>query len=280
MSKSGELRRLLNSSETLVMPDAYDAISARIIERAGFKAVQCSGGSIAMAACCRTEADLSVAENIEATRGIVDSVSVPVMADGEDGYGDAEAVRETVRRYVKAGVAGINIEDLVPCRTTECRIADTGLMLEKIAAARESATASGDPDLIINARTDALRAFPTRDEGLGEAIRRANMYLDAGADLAFICYTATLDEAETLANEVHGPISIAAGLPYNIRAFSIDDLRRLRVARVSLPMVAIMSSIRALMASISLLHEPDGLARIADESLYCSREDIGELLRG
>ncbi len=111
MSKAAVLRELLTSGDTLVMPDAYDPLSARIIESVGFKAVQCSGYSFALAACCPSEAEFGLQRNLALTRSIVEAVQVPVMADGEDGFGDPPMVVETVRAFVRAGVAGINIED-------------------------------------------------------------------------------------------------------------------------------------------------------------------------
>lgn len=267
--KSARLRELLSSGQTLVMPDAYDAFSARVIERAGFQAVQCSGASIAIAALLSSEFELTLEANVEATGRIVQAVDVPVMADGEDGYGDPEAVQETVRRFVGAGVAGINIEDQVPERATPCLLADAGLMVEKIAAAKEAAASAGNPHLLLNARTDALRAFPDRADGLREAVSRANQYLQAGGDLAFICYAESLPEIETLVREIRGPISIAAGMPYNLRELSIEDLRSLGVARVSLPMLAITATTQALKSAMAYAAEPGGLARVADEGLCC-----------
>jgi len=279
MNKSEVLRGMLGSGDTLVMPDAYDAISARIIEHSGFKAIQCSGYSISIAACYQAETDLGLAENVETTRKIVNAVNVPVMADAEDGYGDPKALANTVREFIRAGAAGANIEDLIPSAKRECKLVDEALMVEKIIAAREATAPEGNPNFIINARTDALRAFDTREIGLKEAIKRANRYMSAGADLAFICYTATLDEVKLLRKEVNGPISIAAGQPYNIREFTIDDLREQGVARVSLPTLAILSSIHALMKSVSLISRSDGFAEIDSEGLYCSQADLTALLR-
>ncbi|MDD2710565.1 MAG: isocitrate lyase/PEP mutase family protein [Verrucomicrobiae bacterium] len=113
MNKSAQLRNLLSAKETLVMPDAYDPISARIIEQAGFKAVQCSGYSFSVAACKKQEIDIGLEENLAITAGIVRAVSIPVMADGEDGFGGIEQIPNTITRYVKIGVAGINLEDQV-----------------------------------------------------------------------------------------------------------------------------------------------------------------------
>jgi len=261
------------------MPDAYDPISARIIEYAGFHAVQCSGYSMAIASCYRSETELSLQENVEMTRKIAQAVNVPVMADGEDGYGDPETVQQTIHAFVDAGAAGINLEDLIPCHTDERRVIDATLMVEKLIAAREAAIGAGIPDFIINARTDALCACTTRRDGLNEAIRRANHYLAAGADLVFVCYVATLEEAKALVHEIPGSISIAAGQPYNIHAFTVDDLRQLGVTRVSLPTLAIMSAIHGLATSLSLISEPQGFERIAEEGLYCPPNLLTALLR-
>lgn len=278
MKKSTILRNLLNSGETLVMPDAYDPISARIIERAGFQAVQCSGFSFSIAARYPCEADLNLAENARITQVIADAVDVPIMADGEDGYGDLNVVPDTVSQFIRAGAAGVNIEDLVPMRDKTCDIVGSSFMVEKIAVARKRTEVEGDPDFIINARTDALRAFDSREDGLKEAIKRANLYFEAGADLVFICYVATLDEVKTLVKEVHGPISIAAGLPYNITAFTINDLKELGVARVSLPVTAILTAINAMSKVMPMISEPDGFARIIEEGLYCPPEELAALL--
>src|SRR5512137_144037 len=100
MHKSKILKEFLTAKETLVMPDAYDPISARIIEQAGFEAVQCSGYSFAISSCYAKETDVSFEENVERTRRIADAVDVPVMADGEDGFGDGDELKAHIRKYV------------------------------------------------------------------------------------------------------------------------------------------------------------------------------------
>jgi 2-methylisocitrate lyase-like PEP mutase family enzyme len=114
MNKNVILKNLLNSGETLIMPDAYDPISAKLIENTGFKAIQCSGYSFSIAAGYKREIDVSLEENIEWTRRIVESVDVPVMADAEDGYGDTAEVINTMIRFINVGVAGVNLEDQIP----------------------------------------------------------------------------------------------------------------------------------------------------------------------
>ena len=264
--KSKKLKELLNSGETLIVPDAYDPLSAKLIENAGFKAVQCSGYSFSISAGYKRETYVTLDENVELTRRIVESVNVPVMADAEDGFGGPELVIDTVERYLEAGVAGINIEDQIPGGKSKLSIVDVDLMAQKIIIARETAEIEGYHDFIINGRTDALRSTDDRSEGLEIAIDRANQYLEVGADLAFVTYAATLDEVKQITKEVKGPVSIAAGQPYNINNFTIDDLRKLGVARVSLPTLLIYSSIQAINNSLQYLKE-DNLAD-ALEGLY------------
>src|SRR5512137_827863 len=178
MNASKRLKGLLTAKETLVMPDAYDPISARIIEQAGFKAVQCSGYSFSVAACRKQEIDVGLAENLALTAAIVQAVSVPVMADGEDGFGGVEQIPNTIEGYVKAGTAGVNLEDQVLDRQPGVRVVDAAVMQEKIRTAKKAAKAAGNPDLVINGRTDALRTFASKQDGLNEAVRRGNLYLE------------------------------------------------------------------------------------------------------
>jgi 2-methylisocitrate lyase-like PEP mutase family enzyme len=278
VSKSTVLRELLVSPDTLVMPDAYDPLSARIIESLGFKAVQCSGYSFALAACCPSEAEFGFEQNLAVTKSIVEAVQVPVMADGEDGFGDPPVVAETVRAFIRAGVAGINIEDQVLGQPGTKRVIDRSLMVEKISAARKATHDEGLPDLIINGRTDALSVAADRNEGLNESIARANLYLDAGADLAFITGVATIAEVKALVQGIRGPVSIAAGMPNNINTMSIADLRACGVARVSLPVIAIFSEIQSLTHTLVALRDSQDFSLILQEKLLCSPQDISRLI--
>lgn len=277
MQNSKILKDLIHSDDTLIMPDAYDAISARIIEHLGFKAVQCSGFSFAIATCQKTEADIGFQENLSITKKIVDSVSIPVMADGEDGFGGLEQIANTIEGYVHAGVSGVNIEDQFPGAGNKPSIVESAFMIEKIKAAKNAATLCGNPDLVINGRTDALTAYGERNKGLSEAIQRANIYLEAGSDIVFVTKVRTLDEAKLLVKEIHGPLSIAAGLHYNIDNFSINDLREIGVARVSLPTIAITAIIKSLLVTINSLKSGE-FTEIMDKNLLCSYEDIAKVL--
>lgn len=278
MSKSQRLRELITSGRTLIMPDAYDAVSAKIIERMGFQAVQCSGFSIAIAACCRPEAKLGLEENLHVTKRIVEAVSVPVMADGEDGFGDASVVGDTIRRYLGVGVAGINIEDqILGLPGPGKQVVDRQLMVDKIMAARRAAVEAGQADLLINGRTDALVAAEDRAAGLKEAIERGNRYLQAGADLAFVVGVAAIAEARTLVKEIAGPVSIAAGLPYNMN-LTVAELEECGVARVSLPAVAVFASIQAVTQTLAAIRGGEDFNSLAKRGLLCTMKDVGDLV--
>ena len=178
------------------MPDAYDAISARLIEKSGFKAIQCSGYSFFIAAAKKKEIDISRSENVAITSRIVEAVDLPVMADAEDGYGNADAVRETVKMFIQAGVAGLNLEDQILDNSKRTHIVSEENMIEKILTARESAETYENPNLIINGRTDALKSTEDRQEALNIAVERSNLYLQSGADIAFVTYVETIEEIQ------------------------------------------------------------------------------------
>ena len=125
-----------------------------------------------------------------------------------------------------------------------------------------------NPDFIINSRTDALKTAENRSEGLKIAIIRANKYLNAGADIAFIIYVETKDEVEQITRKVKGPISIAAGMPYNIEKFSVNDLRQYGVVRVSLPSLLINSTLQVINKTLHYVKDDDFKAINEAELLY------------
>ncbi len=120
----------------------------RQMMKSGFNAVQCSGYSFSVRNGYLKESDVTLEDNLEWTRRIVDAVNVPVMADAEDGYGDAETITETVRRFMEIGVAGLNIEDQILGEPGPLRIIDEELMAEKIRIARKTAEVEGNPNLV------------------------------------------------------------------------------------------------------------------------------------
>jgi 2-methylisocitrate lyase-like PEP mutase family enzyme len=202
------------------------------------------------------------------------------MADGEDGFGDVEVVPATIRAFIKAGVAGVNIEDQVLAHPSPKQVISRDAAVEKIKAARTAARGEGEPDLVINGRTDALAVAAHKEQGISDAIDRANRYLEAGADLVFVTGVTALEEVKLLVKEIGGPVSIAAGLPNNIRNFSIAELRQCGVARVSLPTVAVFSAIAGMIRCLGNIRDDDGFLEVVSRELVCAPESLSGLTGG
>jgi len=271
----------IHSEETLVVPDAYDAISARIIQCAGFKAVQCSGYSMSLSMLYKEEKFVSIDENLSRTREIVSAVNIPVMADGEDGYAQDDLFEHNLRRFINTGIAGINIEDqnLWNPRRKEI-IVSAEELLNKIKTVLSLKTQLKIPHFLLNARTDALKTTDNRTAALNLAIERANLYLAAGADMAFIPYVKTRDEVRLLKNEVNGPLSIAAGLPYNIKEFSVNDCRDIGIARVSLPSLMILTNFKSLVSAAASISQSETFDSIISEESMLDQSTLSSILNG
>lgn len=200
-TSSVALRARLHAPGMLVAPGAYDAIGARLIEQAGFEAVYMTGAGTS-AARGFPDFGLLTMDEMAGNAGVMArSVAIPVIADADTGYGNELNVTRTVREYEARGVAGIHIEDQVaPKRCGHLdgkEVVTRSDFLSKIRAAIEARRSS---DFVVIARTDA-RAM----HDLDEAIARANEALEAGADMAFVEATQTLEEVARVPREVRGP---------------------------------------------------------------------------
>ena len=197
------LKDLLNSGETLVMPNAYDPISAKIIQYVGFSAIQCLGYGFSIEKGYKSEDEIDLTMNLKMTREIVNSVNIPVMADAEDGYGDGNCLADVVKEFINVGASGMNIEDQnLHANSDMLQIIHENSMLDKLKVVIKMKNELGKDSFIINSRTDALLSLPHRSEALKIAIERANKYLEAGADLCFIPYVKTLDEVKLLSYNI------------------------------------------------------------------------------
>ncbi|MGH9057734.1 MAG: isocitrate lyase/PEP mutase family protein [Acidimicrobiales bacterium] len=189
------LRRLLSGDEPVLAPGAYDALSARLVEEAGFPAIYMTGFGTAASYLGRPDVGLlSMSEMVDQARRIAAAVDVPVIADADTGYGNPINVIRTVHEYERAGVAALHIEDQEApkkCGHIEGkRLIPLSDMVAKIGAAAE---ARSNPDFVLIARTDA-RAV----EGLQSALDRARGYRDAGADVLFVEAPQSEREVETV----------------------------------------------------------------------------------
>lgn len=280
MNRDMILKQLLNSGQTLVMPDAFDPISAKIIEYVGFPAIQCSGYSYSISKGYKNEKDIDLKINLSITKEIVDAVSIPVMADGEDGYGSGCDLKRTLKEFINIGVSGINIED--QCHnfvSNGLKITEKSSMLKKIRDAINAKNDLGRNEFIINARTDALLSLDNRREAQKLAVDRANSYLEAGADICFVTYAKTLEEVKLFAKEINGPISIAAGLPYNINEFTINNCIELGIARVSLPTFMILNSIEYMIKNLQIVKDTGNFTQVTqDNSLLSNRGILTDII--
>ena len=185
------LRALLESGQTIVAPGAFDPLAARLVEEAGFPAVYMTGFGTSAALIGRPDVGLLTMTEMAASAGrIADCVDIPVIADADTGYGNPLNVIRTVGAYEAAGVAGIHIEDQVAPK--KCGHMEGKLVIaaeEMAAKVRAAVEARAQPEFVIIARTDA-RAV----EGLEQALERARLYREAGADVLFI--EALVSEAE------------------------------------------------------------------------------------
>lgn len=280
MNKFIILKKLILDSETLIVPDAYDGISAKIIEYCGFKAVQYSGYSYSISKKLKDENLLTIDENIYKTKEIVSAVNIPVMADGEDGYGYKKIFRNNIIKFINTGIAGINIEDQNLWNSNDPeKIIPLNIMSEKILEIIKIKKELKIPDFILNARTDAIRGIDNKNEALKIAIERGNRYLELGADMCFITYVKTKDEIKLLKKEIKGPISIAAGLPYNINEFTINDCIDLGIARVSLPSILISGSMESMIFILNEIKNKGTFENILNDNRLINMPILQELLK-
>jgi len=201
MTQSPTFRNLLAGPDIVVAPGCYDALTARLTEQAGFKAVYMTGAGVSAAHGFPDFGLLTQTEMVTAGTVIAGSVSVPVIADSDTGYGNELNVTRTVREYERSGVAAIHIEDQIsPKRCGHLDGKDVTSAEEFVSKIRAAVAARRDPSFVIIARTDA-RA--TRDPD--EAIARANAALAAGADMAFVEAPQTLEEMADIPRRVAGP---------------------------------------------------------------------------
>ena len=229
-AKSRRLRELVRAPEILVMPGAYDVLSALLFEQLGFKAIQGTSGGIAAALGYPDGEVMSRDLTVEVTGNIAQAVSLPVNADAERGYGDENEIRETVRALVAVGVAGMNLEDGAGGKQGGgCGLVEIDEQLRKITAVMETKRGIGS-EFFLNARVDALMVM-TDDpkKALDEAIRRGNAYAEAGGDCIFFMHAISRDVIGRLVKEVKAPVSVLAGPQHP----SIGELQDLGVARVS-----------------------------------------------
>jgi len=247
----------VRSGSTVWAAGAYDALSAKLIEEAGFQAIMTTGFGVSASHLGQPDLELyTMSENLSVVAKVVDAVGVPVIADTDTGYGNAINVMRTVREFERAGVSGMIFEDQESPKKCPC-IANTIEILsleEGVAKIRAAVYARQDPDLLIIARTDAA----TEDE----AIRRGKAYAEAGADLIQPISKCFSDFAglSRLREAVKVPLSlqILGWLETELSPKQIEELAGLAV----FPLVPLMTATAALRANLTELAASKSTARL------------------
>jgi 2-methylisocitrate lyase-like PEP mutase family enzyme len=242
--------RKLHQQRPLILPNAWDAGSARLIELAGAAAIATTSAGVSWTFGRSDGQKLQRAEMLEVIRSIVQAVRVPVTADIEGGYGEGlpRDITETVREVVALGVAGINLEDS-PGRGDQILL-EADEQAERIRAARNTAMADGG-DLVINARTDVyLFEVGEAHTRFDEVVRRGKIYHAGGADCIFVPGVIDAATIATLVKAIDLPLNVMAmpGAP------SVPELAKLGVARVSVgPAIALAALGATRRAAMELL---------------------------
>jgi len=242
--KAEQFRQFHHEAPMLVLPNVWDAASARIVEQAGGRAIATTSSGVAAALGYRDGQQISRDMLIEALARITRTVDCPVTADIEAGYGNTvEEVLQTVKKVIGTGVVGINIEDSLPHQ--EKALVDIPYQVERIKALRQLANSMGVP-FVINARVDVfLLAAGEPESRFEQAIQRADAYLQAGADCIYPIGMLDRDLIANLVKAINGPINILGGPP----APTLPELAQLGVARVSLAgglMRSVLGHLRAI----------------------------------
>jgi 2-methylisocitrate lyase-like PEP mutase family enzyme len=253
------LRDLLSRQPPVLAPGAYDALSARLVEAAGFPAVYMTGFGVAGSLLGRPDVGLAtMTEMVDAARRIVSAVGVPVIADADTGYGNALNVIRTVREYERAGVAGIHLEDQVaPKRCGHFagkQVVSAETMVDRIRAAVAART---DPDFVLIARTD-VRAV----EGVDAAIERGRRYREAGADVLFIEALQSEREIEKVAGALRDmPLLFNWAEGGRTPPTELDRLRELGFSIVIFPLTALLAATRAIQGVLAQVRADGAPAR-------------------
>ena len=266
------LRELLARPEPLVAPGAYDALSARLVEQAGFDVVYMTGFGTTASLAGRPDVGLLTGtEMVDNARRIAAAVDVPVIADADTGYGNAINVVRTVQAYEQAGVAGIHLEDQVMPK--KCGHMSGKAVIpadEMVGKIRAAVAARRDPDFLLIARTAAAAV-----EGLSAAIDRARAYADAGADVLFVEAPTSEDDIARVAEELRGVAPLVFNWAEGGRTPPIPLARiaELGFALVLFPigtLLAATAGIRRLLASL----RDDGVPAVDDLPTFDGFTDL------
>lgn len=274
MSQSAKLRTLIEQGAIVMAPGAPDALTARLVEKAGFPAVYMTGfGATATRLGMPDVGLLTQTEMSEHARNMTRATTLPVIADADTGYGGLSNIDRTVREYIQAGVAAIHLEDQVtPKRCGQM----AGIKLvdaqENVLRLKCACEARGSDDLLIIGRTDALPA-----SGIEEAVRRAHLYQDAGVDLVFVDGIKTIAEVEAVAKSVSGPKIVSLVDGTEAEALSASDLQEMGFSIVLYAVSTLFAATKAIENTLANLQATKAIQKGPDRHSYAEFTEIVDL---
>jgi 2-methylisocitrate lyase-like PEP mutase family enzyme len=268
------LRQLLARPGIIPSFGAHDTFSALLMERAGIELLFLGGfGSAASLLGLPDLHFLTLTEMADAVRRVAGRVSVPVIADGDTGHGDLIHVQRTVREFERAGAAGIILEDQAsPKRCGHFEDKQLVPVEEMVLRLRAALDARSDADFVLIARTDARSVF-----GLEEAVHRANRYLQAGADIAFIEAPESVEELERLPAEVDGPLLVNLLTGGKTPILPVPQLEKLGYKIAVAPIESLLVTARAVQQLCAAFIEHGRVDRLAPEQM-ASFAEVKEIL--
>ena len=264
-SPGAKLRALLAAPGIMIAPGVYDGFSLRLVEQMGYKTAAISGAGLSESNLGWADVGImGYTENLRASGALASISTIPLSADGDTGYGNALNVYFTVQGFERAGLACLMIEDQVwPKRCGHMegkKVISAEEGVEKIVAAAE---ARRDPNFVIKARTDA-----TAIHGLGEAIRRLNLYAEAGADLLFADALRSAEDIATVARNVIKPLTVNMGFGIRQRPttplLSVRQLEDMGVKAVSFPRMLTAAAIQGMKNALAVLGQSIEEGRVID----------------
>ena len=275
MKRTEQFQQLLHSKETFILPGAFDAMTARIVEETGFKAVYATGAGIANAQLGWADVGLTTLSEIaQVVSWMSDVTTIPIVVDADTGFGNAINMQRTVKILEKAGAAAIQIEDQVMPK--KCghfngkEVISKGEMVGKIKAALDARV---DDQLAIIARTDALGVI-----SFDEAIERANAYKEAGAHAIFVEAPVTMEQLQRITKEVpHIPHIINLVEGGKTPLVSRTEAQDLGFQIMLCANTALRGAIKGASEALRILHQDESHERV--HNVICSWEQRQQLFK-
>lgn len=270
MKKTALYRQLIQDKEILVTPGVYDGFTARLVQAMGFKSATVSGAGVSESRMCVPDMGImGLADGVDQFRNIARCTDIPLKADADTGYGNAVNVYYAIQAFEQAGAACIMVEDqLEPKRCGHIKgkqVISAEEMVKKVEAA---VAARKDRDLCIMARTDAAGVM-----GIDEAIRRANLYAEAGADVLFADALLSREDIKRFAGETKKPVAVNMGFGIRNRPttplVSAKELQAMGVATVNYGRIMSSSAISGMKKALEVLRESNQKGEVVDRPDLC-----------